>query len=199
MFVLLFMIILIVAAFITIINNYFSSRVELYATQKALSSASDTISNVITTKVLSNLDLTTEDNLIIESDGDITINTIKINNVLKEVNNILSNDLEEMAFESITIPYAIIISELLFSKTEAGLSVLIRPVGAYTTDIITKVEEYGINNTLFKIELLVKVNIEVLIPYNLQAIEVETSLPLVIRIVQGEVPPGIWYGGGIIE
>lgn len=61
-------------------------------------------------------------------------------------------------------------------------------VGDASSDVIKKVTEHGINNVLIELYILIKVNIQVVIPFETRVITVTTDIPIDIRNIQGEVP-----------
>lgn len=186
---LVILVLIMIFAFIYV-NNYFGSRVELYAKQKATQLASDTIGNVLNEKVLSLIDM----NDILDIDDGVVVQTKVLNEILKNVNNSLGELTNNNDLGILEIPYAVLFSEVLFSRSSLCMAVCVRPIGAYTTDIVSSVTDYGINNSLFKVDLIVKVIVDILIPYNTHTVEVITNIPIVMTIIEGEVPPGIWYG-----
>ena len=54
--------------------------------------------------------------------------------------------------------------------------------------IKTESKPYGINNTMIKISLVVKVNAQVITFLSTSELETKTEIPLVVQIVNGQVP-----------
>ncbi len=173
---------------VSFISGYFSERVKVYVRQMAITSASQTITNAINDNVLN---LMTLDNIFKNKEG--YLDTKEINKILKEVNEELSTNINNYKYNEISIPLGIIFSEVLFGDSQIGLNIKIRPISSYVTDIESKVEEYGINNSLIQVNIVAKVNIEALIPLNNQVYEVVTHIPVAMIILEGEVPNGIIY------
>lgn len=55
-------------------------------------------------------------------------------------------------------------------------------------EIMTEVVEYGLNNALLTIQVVLQVDIEVLSPYHLEEITIKSEIPLVIDVIEGNVP-----------
>lgn len=184
----LILLVIIILLLVSFVSGYFSERVKLYVKQMAITNASQTITNAINENVLDTLTL---NNIFKNEEG--YLDTKEINKILKEVNQELSKNINNYEYNKVSIPLGIIFSEILFSNSKVGLSIRIKPISSYVTDIESKVEEYGINNSLIQVNVVVKVNIEALIPLNDQVYEVVTHIPIAMIILEGEVPNGIIY------
>lgn len=69
-------------------------------------------------------------------------------------------------------------------------------VGNVQSDVKDEVSEYGINNSLIKISIVLTVNVQVVIPFETEVAEVTTEVPVDIRVIQGKVPYFYNSGGG---
>lgn len=185
---------LIILLIINLISNYFSDRVKLYIKQKATTESSLIIAKTIEKEVLPKIDL---ENLIktVKSENDnidsIYINTYQVNNIIATATQAISeelNNLNNQELNNLKLPIGIIISDVLFYDLGPDIKIKIFPVGAVKTDIKSVIEEYGINNSIFRLEIDVKVSFAVIVPFQKDEIEVNTSIPVVVQIIQGEVP-----------
>jgi len=193
-FIKLLIFLFIVFCTITIISGYFSKRVNLYIKQKATTATSLLIANTISDEVLPSIDL---NNLIntVSSDNEnidsIYINTYQINDILSKTTSSISNkltNLESNELNNLTLPLGIVISDVLFYNLGPDINIRIYPVGAVVCDVKSVIEEYGINNSVFRLLLEVKVTFAVVVPLQKDEIAVTTSIPIVVQIIQGEVP-----------
>ena len=193
-FIKLFTYIFIILFIITFISNYFSDRVKTYIKQKATLESSMIIASAIEREVLSNIDL---DNLIItvksenENIDSIYINTYQVNNILALTTSSITsqlNNLENQDLEQLTLPLGIILSDVLFYDLGPEIKIKLYPVGAVKCDVKSVIEEYGINNSIFRLEIDVSVSFAVVVPLQTEEIEVNTAIPVVVQIIQGEVP-----------
>lgn len=191
-FIKLLLFILLVILVINFISGYFSNRVKLYIKQKAISASSLLIASTISDEVLPNIDLnsliyTVEKNNNIDS---IYINTYQINNILALTTASLSQKLNNLSEENLLLklPLGIILSDVLFYDIGPNINIKVYPVGAVKCDVKSVIEEYGINNSILKIQIVVNVSFVVIIPLQKDEINVTTSIPVLVQIIQGEVP-----------
>ena len=193
-FIKLLIFVLLILIIINFVSGYFSKRVNLYIKQKATTAASLMIANTINDEVLPNIDL---NNLIntVKSDSEkidsIYINTYQVNNILAKTTSAISKQINNMDDEELTnlqLPLGIIISDVLFYNMGPNINIKIFPVGSAKCDVKSVIEEYGINNSIFRLQVEVKVNFAVVVPLQKDEIEVVTSIPIVVQIIQGEVP-----------
>ena len=68
------------------------------------------------------------------------------------------------------------------------IRVRMRMLNDVTGEIKTESKPYGINNTMIKISLVVKVNAQVITFLSTSELETKTEIPLVVQIVNGQVP-----------
>ena len=81
-----------------------------------------------------------------------------------------------------------IFGETLFSKIGPDINLRIIPIGTFKCDVISQVSEYGINNSLFEIYILIDMNIESIVPLKRIYSDVKCKIPIVMQIIHGEVP-----------
>ena len=56
------------------------------------------------------------------------------------------------------------------------------------TGFTTDVTEYGINNALLKLNINIKMNINVIMPIIMDNIENDFSIPISMKVIQGQIP-----------
>ena len=182
------MCLIIIGISVFFVSGYFSDRVKLYVKQTATNNASIKIAQAINENVLSQMEL---ENIFEKEKG--YINTSSVNKILKEVNENISNNLNDYAYNRIKIPLGLIFSEVLFSNSKIGLTIKTKPISSFVTDVVSKVEEYGINNSMVTVEIVVKIEVMALIPLNEETFIVESHIPIAMLILEGNVPEGIIY------
>lgn len=81
-----------------------------------------------------------------------------------------------------------------------GISVPVRfkLAGEVSGQIVSTVREYGINNVLIEISLEISSKFMVLVPIISSEEEAVVSVPVVMRIIQGEIPDS-FYGSHVLE
>lgn len=75
----------------------------------------------------------------------------------------------------------------LYSKGPK-LKIKIKMMNDVTGEIKTSVESYGINSSLLKITLLLKIDAEVLTLLSSSSLQDENEVPLVVQVISGNVP-----------
>ena len=66
-------------------------------------------------------------------------------------------------------------------------------LGSVFTEILTNIKDYGINNSLIEMQLKIKINVQIILPFSSKNIIVENKIPLKTKIIQGKIPE--YYGG----
>lgn len=195
------LIVMILLFTINFLSGYFSERVDIYVKQKAILEASNMISKTIQSEVLPSINM---DNLIrlntnessqVES---ISINTYQINRIMADTTQKLQESLlkiNNQQIDNLTLPFGIVISDTLFSNVGPDITIRIHPIGSVKCDVETKSEHYGINNTLLTIDIVAKIQITTIIPLRKSTVDVITKIPIVVQIIQGQVPRYYFSGG----
>ena len=172
------------------IGNYFSDRIEVYINKSVENKAVEIINNVLKEEVIPNVD--SEKMLMINEKG-VIINSKNVNEVLFLVNDNISSNFEVMKKEILKIPISSVISEELLNFGP-NINIRINEIRSFKSDIITEVEEYGINNSLLKLEILIEFDVESMVPFKKNVSNVKMKIPLVSQIIQGEVPKFYSFG-----
>lgn len=189
--VFLFLLMLVSFILISFVNNYFSNRIKMYIENKGVIYTQNYIQNAINNNVIKNLDINSM-YLITKNQDDkissVLINTAQVNNILLTVNEEIEKSITNLENEKLTLPISIIFSETLFSNIGPDITLRIMPLGRYKCDIISQVNDYGINNSLFEIFVKVDFVIETIVPLQKNESHVSCKIPIVMQIIQGEVP-----------
>lgn len=212
-FLLSFMFFLLFSAIsLWIVNKNITPSLMAVANTRARQFASDAINDAISKKVTDNIDI---NKLIIThtSDGEVsysfnpqiynrviadstqrveqylsyveTGNISKLKSFKNDYSNLYTNESGGVIYK---IPIGVATKTALFANIGPKIPVRYEILGDVTSDIQTAVRETGINNTYLEINLVIKVKMNVIIPY----LTKETDLTKVIKIgdlfVQGKVP-----------
>lgn len=187
-----FLIFLLVAyCLIKFLDGYYSKRIRDYIKQEATNSSTRVIENIVRNVIVDEIDA---DNIISVNSKGIIVDTKKVNNILAKTNeNLLASKDVFSNLENLELPLGIIFSDALFN-IGPNIKIKMLPIGSGKTDVVTSIDEYGINNSLFRMDLAVSMSFQTLIPLNNQEIQIETKIPIVAYIIQGEVPRYYSYG-----
>ena len=93
------------------------------------------------------------------------------------------------------IPTGIVFDNALLSNIGPKIPVKYRLIGCVTSNIKTKITNYGINNALIEVSVELTVELEVILPLMTDNIKVTSSIPIAIKLIQGNIPE--YYGNGL--
>lgn len=91
------------------------------------------------------------------------------------------------------MPFGSFMNSTLLSNIGPKIPVKFSLVGDVTTNIVSNVKEYGINNALLEVSIEVIVNARVHLPLTSNVITVSNSMPISMKIIQGDIPD--FYNG----
>lgn len=133
-----------------------------------------------------------ENNMTRLEKGDLeSIGITNINLTDKELNNIKEGILAQ-------VPAGRVTGISLLSNLGPKIPVRFHYTGNVNSNLVTKVREYGINNALIEIGLKLEISAQIILPFTTETKKLDCYIPIVIRMVQGEIPE--FYGGsGIIS
>ena len=86
------------------------------------------------------------------------------------------------------VPSGIIFNNALLANIGPKIPVKLIFLGDIKTDIVTNTTDYGINNVIIEIGIKISISEQVILPYDTNQIEVETTIPVAIKLIQGTVP-----------
>ena len=204
-FLLLFFIFLIPILLLTMIDNYFSKKSDLYIEKEVTT----IISDILAESIEKNNVLNDTDNILnykYNTDGKISsiyIDSTKTSKIISSMNLTLSKLLRDGTIEEsvkdINMPLGMLVSRALFTTLGPDIKIEVLPVSSYQTDIYTNLVDYGINNSLFELYLKVNIQVETIIPLKTSQIDYNTNLLLSSIVIQGEVPYYYYMGEGAIQ
>ena len=181
-FLLLFFIFLIPILLLTMIDNYFSKKSDLYIEKEVTT----IISDILAESIEKNNVLNDTDNILnykYNTDGKISsiyIDSTKTSKIISSMNLTLSKLLRDGTIEEsvkdINMPLGMLVSRALFTTLGPDIKIEVLPVSSYQTDIYTNLVDYGINNSLFELYLKVNIKVETIIPLKTSQIDYNTNL-----------------------
>ena len=119
-----------------------------------------------------------------------------VNLFLKDISNNISIALDEEEKDiAFYVPMGTIFKNPLLNSKGPKLPVRIEMLGSVTTNIETKVKDYGINNSLIEMYIHVVAKEKVMLPIISSDIKIENNFPISYKIIAGKVPN--YYGNGI--
>lgn len=186
-------------------------------TSSKLKTISTTIINRTVCKEISNLQ-NIDDMIIVTKNKDneiqmIDFNSTVVNKILVSITDSILMDLKsiengsnEMFSNSIDIykysngiiyevPIGTITNNIFLGSLGFKVPVKLSIIGDVISNVNTKIKEYGINNALIEISINISVNEKVVVPFTSQTINVSMSVPIYLKLIQGNIP--IYYGNGL--
>lgn len=86
------------------------------------------------------------------------------------------------------VPSGIIFGNTLLSNLGPNIPVRLNLVGDIKVNLKTNVTNYGINNALVEISIHLEVTERVILPFQTKAITVTNDIPVVVKLIQGNIP-----------
>lgn len=93
------------------------------------------------------------------------------------------------------IPTGVIFGNTILSNIGPKIPVKFSLIGSVVSNINTKITNYGINNALIEVYIDIKVELEVILPLMTDNVEVTSSIPIAIKLIQGNIPD--YYSNGL--
>lgn len=142
----------------------------------------------------------------------IDFNTVTINKILQMTNSIIqtnlyaleNSDIEQLKESGISldsalfqkigngrislIPIGIVTKNALLSNLGPSIPVKINFIGNVTSNVVSKMTDYGINSVMVSVFIKVNISAEIILPLSLEKITIITEIPLSIKMIQGKVP-----------
>ncbi|MBR2833535.1 MAG: sporulation protein YunB [Bacilli bacterium] len=137
-----------------------------------------------------------------------TTNSVQIN-----LQNIEKGEIEGLEFsDAILVDYdqkklekgiiyeissGVLLGNPILANVGPKIPVKISLVGDAISNITTDIKNYGINNALIEVNVNIKMNEKIILPFYSELITVETKVPIAIKIITGSVPK--YYGGALSQ
>jgi len=202
---------------IKLILNFINTKVNPvlseYAELESRKLTSIVINNSISKNISQNIDM---DNLFIitkdENDNikSIDFNPITVNKTLTDITKNIQNDLINIENGNIEvleekdlnkydknklkegiiceIPTGVIFGNSFLANIGPKIPVRFSLMGDIISHINTNVTNYGINNAVIQINIVLEIQQQVILPFLTNKINIKTSIPVAIKLVQGEIP-----------
>lgn len=83
----------------------------------------------------------------------------------------------------------------LLSNLGPRIPVRIFMLGSTSSNINTKITNYGINNALIETSIVIDLKLQIVLPYKTEKVSFQNSIPISLKLIQGIVPN--YYFNGI--
>ncbi len=95
----------------------------------------------------------------------------------------------------IEIPTGNLVNNSLFSNIGPKIPIKIQLLGAVKGNIKTNIEEYGINNSMVSIKVVIDVTEQIVLPISSDKIHTAIEIPIATKLIQGKIPT--YYQNGL--
>lgn len=183
---------LVLVAFVIVIDGQLRPLIQTIAASKAKSISTVTINEAVTEE-LSKLNISYDDLINIERDSSgkvlaVTTDVVKMNMLKSAISAAIQNKLSNDKAIETDIPIGTLIGGDLFSGRGPAVPLKLSITGSVMSEFKSGIESAGINQTMHKIYLDVKTDINAIIPGYRTMTEVETNVLVAETVVVGTVP-----------
>jgi len=126
-----------------------------------------------------------------DEEGNITLmqsNTIMMNILATEVALTVQDKIKNIKTSAVKVPLGNVFGSPLLAQYGPNINIDVTPIGMVNVDFKTEFEASGINQTRHKIYLIVKTQVQIIVPFSSGSTEVVTSVPIAETIIVGKVP-----------
>lgn len=126
-----------------------------------------------------------------DKNGDITMiksNVVPINEIISDVAVKIQNKIDERGRENIEIALGSFTGFKLLAGKGPGVKIRISSIGSVETDLKSEFTSQGINQTLHRVYLQVKCNVNILTPFDDIEREIINQVLLVENVIVGNIP-----------
>jgi sporulation protein YunB len=116
------------------------------------------------------------------------VNTMAVNRLMAETTLTVNETLLALEAEPFEIPLGEVINSYILATYGPTIPVQMVPMGRVNTELVDSFEQAGINQTRHKIYLRVYTEVQIIIPFVSDSVEVVTTVPIADSIYIGEVP-----------
>lgn len=169
-------------------SKIFKTVVEISHIQSK--STANTIIDHAVQNTIKELNITSSDFFIEkqQNSSSVSVNTILINTFCTAVSMGITQGMEQIADEYISIPIGVITGIEMFSNIGPHIPFYIKPMGIASVDYDTSFTAEGINQINFKIWLNVAMDIKIVNPLRSETMSVSRKIMLVDTVINGTVP-----------
>ncbi|MDR5660081.1 sporulation protein YunB [Serpentinicella sp. ANB-PHB4] len=126
-----------------------------------------------------------------DEEGNITMmqaNTILMNRIASDVALTIQEQLDEVKASSKHIPLGSALGSQLLAKYGPKLNLGISPIGVVDVNFASEFDQSGINQTRHRIYLTINSEVQVIVPFSSNRVNIATHVPLVETVIVGKVP-----------
>lgn len=137
-----------------------------------------------------------------DNNGNITMlksNVIPINEIISDVANKIQEELNKKGRENIEIALGSFTGFKLLAGRGPGVKIRISSIGDVETDLKSEFTAQGINQTLHRVYLQVKCNVNILTPFDNISRDIANQVLLLENVIVGNIPSSYYNFDGLNE
>lgn len=184
-------------------SGYFSESVRIYTDSKIKNYANEIINESIRREILTSTDF---NDIFIEnydSSGKVSyayLNANKLNQIKYKSTEYVQSAIDQInnasSFETIEIPLGYFFGSEYLLADGIKMPIKLKILGDEDIEIVSDITNKGINTTVIQMSLYIKINIQVVIPFQSQMVVSESKIPICFEIINNDVP---YYLGDILD
>lgn len=116
----------------------------------------------------------------------IEINTPGVNEIRAETARRVAENIQNS--KKLQIPLGAVLNHIMFSGTGPKIPVTLASTGFTEADIESSFKSGGINQTVHSVSMRVKTTVNVILPYGITSVSLETAVPVTETVIVGNVP-----------
>ncbi len=164
-----------------------SSTILEYAKIDAESKIIEIINNKI--KILENEEIY---NVVRNNVGEIEMidyNSATLNKAIQKISQSISSEIDKkFKKNTISIPLGVITKNPILSNYGPNLKVKIKALGESKASVKVNVKDYGINNALIEVVLIIQTKVKIILPIISDDIVISQEIPISYKIINAKVP-----------
>lgn len=112
----------------------------------------------------------------------------EINIIMTQLSINLQKAFRNMEEEPLDVPIGALLGSKLLSQTGPMLKLYILPVSVISTDFMTEFESQGINQTKYKIYMILNCRVKVMAPFSSKDFDTKSTVLIAETVILGQVP-----------
>ena len=93
------------------------------------------------------------------------------------------------------VPFGIASNKIYFSNLGPKIPVRIKTIGSILSNVDVKIKEYGINNCLIEMNLVIEIKQQIMLPLISKKIKIINDIPISYKVINGKIPE--YYSGSL--
>lgn len=189
-FILILCVIIVLYAFI-FVDKQIRPTVEALSEVQARIIGTQAINDGVSEAIAEGIEYSDLIDIMKDEQGNITLmqaNTIDINKLSSEITENIQTKMEVVNKRKLEIPLGNVIGSQVLSSHGPKLAIEITPAGSVLVDFYTEFDEAGINQTIHRIYVEVKTQVQIIAPLSSKPVDIISSVPVAETVIVGRVP-----------